>query len=257
MLNALAVLALVLFQEPVRLQENAQAKQRQFEADQHYRAGVDALQTERYEEAEEELRKAVKLDPDSYLAYFSLGKTYIALKDYDRSVQAYLSCQGAWDRSVAEAMKQGFDQESRQEDRIRELRDRKQEQETLLSAARSDMERMQIQTRIENIRLGIDSIERMRNRNRGLPDPPAEFSFALGSAYLRRGSIPEAEQAYLDALKLRPKYGEAHNNLAIICIKREDYEGAYTHAKAAQKAGFKVHPQLMSDIEEGRRKTRK
>lgn len=74
-----------------------------------------------------------------------------------------------------------------------------------------------------------------------------------GSAYLRAGSVEEAEKAYREALKLRPKYGEAHNNLAVICIKRGDYEEAHSHVKAAQKAGFKVHPQLVADIEAARR----
>jgi len=95
-------------------------------------------------------------------------------------------------------------------------------------------------------------LERVRGLD-GAVEPPAEFSLALGSAYLRKGSIVEAERAYREALKLRPKYGEAHNNLAVICIKRGDYEEAYTHVKAAQKAGFKVHPQLVKDIETARR----
>jgi len=101
------------------------------------------------------------------------------------------------------------------------------------------------------------SLERLRGSDHGVADPPAEFALALGSAYLRSGSVDEAEKAYREALKLRPKYGEAHNNLAVICIKRGNYEEAHTHVKAAQKAGFKVHPQLVADIETARRADRK
>lgn len=255
MFGLLAVLGLVLLQEPVRMQEqeDAQAKQRLQESERHYRLGVEALQTERYEDAEEELRRAVKLDPNSYLAYFSLGKTYIALKQCEDSVRAYLACRQAWDRSVADSTERGFDREARREDQIRVLQDRIRELETAQRAARSDVERQRIQERIALIEVGMRSIERLRGSDHGVPDPPAEFALALGSAYLRAGSVDEAEKAYREALKLRPKYGEAHNNLAVICIKRGDYEEAHSHVKAAQKAGFKIHPQLVADIDAARR----
>ncbi|MBP6703621.1 MAG: tetratricopeptide repeat protein [Vicinamibacteria bacterium] len=253
MLGLLAVFGLVLLQEPVRTQEDLQAKQRLQESEQHYRLGVEALQTERFDEAEQELRRAIKLDPNSYLAYFSLGKTYIALKQYDDSVRAYLACRQAWDRSVADSTERGLDREARREDQLRVLQDRIRELETAQRSARSDVERQRLQERIGIIEVGMRSIERLRGSDHGVPDPPAEFALALGSAYLRAGSVDEAEKAYREALKLRPKYGEAHNNLAVICIKRGDYEDAYTHVKAAQKAGFKVHPQLVSDIEAARR----
>lgn len=250
------VLTIALAQEPLRLQPDLGARERQRQAEQHYRVGVDALRIERFEEAAEALRMAVKLEPDFFIAYFSLGKTYLALKRYEDSVRAYVSCREAWDRSVAESMKHGFEKESRVDDRIRDLRDQIRELEGQITTARSDNERSRIQAGIETIRVNIDSLDRIRNRDRGAPDPPAEFPFALGSAYLRTGQIEAAERAYLEALKLRPKYGEAHSNLAVIWLKRGDYDQAQTHVKAAQKAGLKVHPQLAKAIEEGRRAAR-
>lgn len=216
MVLALGVLGLVLFQEPVLIQEDERARQRRREADLHYRLGVEALHTERFDEAEQELRQAVRLDPNSFRAYYSLGKAYLALEEYDAAVRAYLSCRQAWQRSVADNVRQTFDQSSRRDDQ-----------------------------------------SPLRGLDRGAVDPSAEFALALGSAYLRAGSIDDAERAYSEALKLRPKYGEAHNNLAVICIKRGDYDGAYSHVKAAQKAGFQVHPQLLSDIQAARRTTRR
>lgn len=257
MLAVLGVLSLVLLQENVRVLEDPQLKRRLQEADQHYRLGVEALQTERFEEAAQELRQAVKLDPNSFLAYYSLGKAYLSLKRYDDSVRAYLSCREAWDRSVAENAQEGFDRQMRGEDQIRELQDRVRELENQMRAVTSEAGRRAIQQRIDNIKVGIASMEQLRGRNLGAPEPPAEFALALGSAYFRSGSTAEAEKAYREALKLRPKYGEAHNNLAVICLNRGDYEEAYTHVKAAQKAGFKVHPQLVKDIETARRDARK
>lgn len=257
MIVATVVLAAVFAQEPLRLQPDLGARERERQAEQHYRAGVDALRSERFDEAVQELRQAVRLEPDFFLAYFTMGKTYIALKQYDDSVRAYLACREAWERAAAEAMKEGFDKESRVDDRIREYRDQIRELRGQLSTARSDDERSRIERGIESIKVAVDSLDRIRYRNRGALEPPAEFPFALGSAYLRTGQVDEAERAYLEALKLRPKYGEAHSNLAVIYLKRSDFDQAQTHVKAAQKAGFSVHPQLAKAIEDGRKASRK
>lgn len=261
MFTVLGVLGLVLLQEPiqpVRILEDAQAKQRLQQADQHYRLGMAALQAARFEAAEQELRETVRLDPNSFLAWFSLGRTYIALKRYDDSIRAYQSCRPAWDRSAADQKGQTFDRDSRLEDRIRELEDRirfyeNQQQAAEQVAPGSNAERPRFQTEIENVQAEISLLRQVRGRTHGAVDPPAEFSLALGSAHLRAGSIDDAERAYREALQLRPKYGEAHNNLAVICIKRGDYDEAYSHVQAAQKAGFRVHPQLVKDIQTARR----
>lgn len=264
MFTVLGVLGLVLVQEPiqpVRILEDAQAKQRLQQADQHYRLAMAAMQAGRFEAAEQELRETVRLDPNSFVAWLSLGRTYMALKRYDDSVRAYLSCWPAWDRSVAGEKEQTFDRDSRLEDRIRELEDRVRFYENEQLAARqvasgSSVERPRFQTEIENVQAEISLLGQVRGRREGAVDPPAEFALGLGSAYLRAGSIDEAERAYREALRLRPKYGEAHNNLAVICIKRGDYDEAYSHVQAAQKAGFRVHPQLVKDIETARRAAR-
>jgi tetratricopeptide (TPR) repeat protein len=252
MFLVLGVLGLALLQENIRVHEDPQLKRRLLEADQHYRLGLEAMQTERFEDAEGEFRQTVKLDPNAFLAYYSLGKTYIALQRYDDSVRAYINCRDAWERSAAEGTQKGFDVQARREDQIRALQDRVRDLESQMRVAVSDTERRSIQQRIDNIKLGIASMEQLRGDNLGAAEPPAEFALALGSAYLRAGKVEDAEKAYREALRLRPKYGEAHNNLAVICIKRGDFEEAYTHVKAAQKAGFKVHPQLVKDVEDGR-----
>ena len=258
MLVALSVLSLVLVQETARIPENVQAKQRYQEADQHYRLGTEALQRDRLEDAEREFRDAVRLDPDSFLAHFSLGRTYIGLKRYQDAVQAYLACRPAWDRSVADRSGQAFDRESRREDRIRELRDRiraLEDEQSRLTAPTP--ERPRFQTEIEGLQASIRLLEQVRGTDHGAPPPPAEFALALGSAYLRAGAIEEAEKAYGEALQLRPKYGEAHNNLAVIAMKQGRYDEAAAHAKAAQAAGFRVHPQMVKDIDTARRASHK
>lgn len=250
MLIALSVLSLALLQETSRIPENVQAKQRLQEADQHYRLGTEALQGGRFAEAERELQETARLDPNSFLAYFSLGRAYIGLKRYDDAVQAYLACRPAWDRSVADRSGRVMDRESRLEDRIRELRDRNtalEDEKNRLTGPAPD--RSWLQTEIESRKAAIRLLEQMRGTDHGVPPPPAEFSLALGSAYLRAGAIDNAEKALREALELRTKYGEAYNNLAVIAIKQGRFEEAEAHVKAAKAAGFRVHPQMVKDIE--------
>jgi Tfp pilus assembly protein PilF len=83
---------------------------------------------------------------------------------------------------------------------------------------------------------------------KAMPTTPAWISLALGSAYFRGGSIAEAEREYLETLKADPKLGEAHNNLAVVYLQTGRYPQAEGEVKAAEKAGFRVNPQLKEDV---------
>ena len=82
-----------------------------------------------------------------------------------------------------------------------------------------------------------------------MPETPAWISLALGSAYFRNGAMADAEREYREALKADAKIGEAHNNLAVVCLLTGRYEEAGMEINAAEGAGFKVNPQLKRDLE--------
>ena len=71
---------------------------------------------------------------------------------------------------------------------------------------------------------------------------------ALGSAYLRLGQHTDAEREYKAALAVDPKFGEAHSNLAVVYLMSGRYEQAEAEVQAAEKAGFRVNPNLKDDI---------
>src|SRR5262249_47011057 len=77
---------------------------------------------------------------------------------------------------------------------------------------------------------------------------PPEIPFALGTALLRVGSLDAAERELLEALKARPGYGEAHNNLAAVYVGKGQWKEAAEQAALAQQAGFPVPPRLLDDI---------
>ena len=61
-------------------------------------------------------------------------------------------------------------------------------------------------------------------------------------------SSPDAEREYKAAITADPKSGEALNNLAVVYMQTGRYKEADDALKSAEKAGFKVHPQLKLEI---------
>ena len=79
----------------------------------------------------------------------------------------------------------------------------------------------------------LQQLETERRRGIHGIETPAEFSLALGSAYFRAGQLEDAEREYREAIKASPKMGEAHNNLAVVCMMTGRHELAEAEIKAA------------------------
>jgi Tfp pilus assembly protein PilF len=77
---------------------------------------------------------------------------------------------------------------------------------------------------------------------------PAFVYVGLGSAYFRTEHWSDAEREYKAAIAVDPKSGEAHNNLAVVYLQTGRYKEADDAVRAAERAGYKVHPQLKQDI---------
>ncbi len=218
------------------------------EAMQHYRAGLDHLGSERFDQAEQEFRAALGLDPLLVLAHYALGQTHMAMKSYPEAVGAYRNCKRAYQELAALKQTRELEANERREDSVRDLRDMVRELQLRLSQPMSDAERVRIQQRIQNLEAGIEGLERLKGLGLGADAVPPEFSLALGSAHFRAGQVAEAEVEYREAVKVNPKYGEAHNNLAVICMMTGRLDQAEMHLKAAEKAGLKVSREFKEDL---------
>jgi Tfp pilus assembly protein PilF len=256
---AAAGLALLLTQQEPKISpppDDPQARVRRAEAQVAYQQGVDLLYSERYAQAEENLKEALRLDPKLFLAHYALGKTYVALMQYDDAVRSYNACLNVYREAAADSKDRLMTANQYIEDRIRDQEDRKAQLQAALSTAATENERMSLKGRIDNIDAGISTMKQMRGSHVGSQEPPAEITIALGAAYLRAGKVDDAERAFNDTLRAEPKNGKAHNNLAVICLKKGEFDQAAEHVKAAEKAGVKVHPDLKKEIEAGRKSGR-
>jgi tetratricopeptide (TPR) repeat protein len=217
-------------------------------AREHHRKGRELMRAERFEQAIEELRQAVRLDPELIEAHYDLGQAQMAIRDFPAAVNAYTACREAW-LEFADALQKGdFEADAKREDRIRELRDRLRDLQRL-PAAPGTSQGAQIQMEIARTENLIQTLDISRSRGPQRLELPAELSLALGSAYFRSGRLEDAEREYKAAVDVRPKLGQAHNNLAVVYVMTGRPAEAKEAVKLAEKAGFRVNPELKKDID--------
>ncbi len=245
---ATGVLALCLSALPTEGSTNPQERRREMEAQAYFQEGLRRLSSEDFEEAEEEFKAALRIDPLLVLAHYGLGQTYMAMRRYPDAVVAYFDCKEAYLKAAADQHGRTLEGQSRREDQIRGMRDTIRELRGRLNQPLSDVRRARIMAQIQNLEGAIDGVGRLRGRDFHPSEVPAEFSLALGSAFFRAGQLDEAEHEYRAAVKVNPKYGEAHNNLAVIYMMAGRLDEAERHMKLAEKTGLRVNPDLKEEL---------
>src|SRR6188768_747767 len=107
------LLGALAFAPTVQAQDSNQKR-----AVQHLRAGQDALQSERFDEAEREFKSAIDLDPLLELAHYGLGQTCMATRRYVEAVKAYLATRDAFNRAAADQITNKVEGDRRLDDQI-------------------------------------------------------------------------------------------------------------------------------------------
>ena len=79
---------------------------------------------------------------------------------------------------------------------------------------------------------------------------PAFVPLSIGSAYMHLGRFPEAEREYRQALAIDDRFGEAHNNLAVIYMLTGLFDHAQEEVAAAEKAGYVVDPNFKRELKD-------
>jgi len=236
-LNTLTLVSVLLVAGAgVGAQQLADAQSRR-EAIQFYRTGMDFFTAEKFDRAAEEFTKATHKDPLFTLAHYQAGQSYMNLKRYARAIQAFEACIESSRALYGLAETNRFAVEKERDDEIREMR------ETINQLQQSGHQLLA--TRAEQHLLDL---EKQRTSLSGGFRPPAEALLSLGSAHFRNGDRDAAETEWKAAVEVNPKLGEAHNNLAVLYLQTGRYAAAEAEIKAAEKAGFRVNPQLKQDV---------
>jgi Flp pilus assembly protein TadD len=216
------------------------------EAMRHLRLGQENLRAEQWDKAEVEFKAAVKLEPTLEMAHYGLGQVYMNTRRFPAAVAAYLACRDAFTANISRLASNDMQAQRALDDQIRNLEDER----TLMASGR-------VSSMLSG---GPAELDRRINdlRQRRFRDPksaivtPTWISLALGSAYFRSGALSDAEREYRATLAVDPKLGEAHNNLAVVCLLTGRLDDADVEIKMAEKAGFRVNPQLKEDVKKAR-----
>jgi tetratricopeptide (TPR) repeat protein len=70
----------------------------------------------------------------------------------------------------------------------------------------------------------------------------------LGGAYFKKGMLDEALEQFNKAISIKPSYGEAHNNVAVVYFLKKEYKEAWRHLKIAQELHAQVNPKFVEDL---------
>jgi tetratricopeptide (TPR) repeat protein len=209
---------------------------------QRYRAGQELLVAERYEQAAAEFTAAIELDPLLAIAHYGLGQSYMGLKRYASAVQAFTGAKDAYGRIALLRQSDRMAAERRLDDEASELRD------SLMRVRSGQIRNIgpAVEQQLENRLEEIETLRRGRGGER--VQIPAEVSLALGSAYYRNNQRDDAEREWKAAVTTNPRLGEAHNNLAVFYLMTGRKQDAQAAVEAAERARFRVNPQLKADI---------
>jgi tetratricopeptide (TPR) repeat protein len=212
--------------------------QQQRKAMDHYKRGEEQLKSEKFEEAAAEFRKAISVFPNFVLAHYGLGQSQMAQKRYGDAVGAFSASREAYYKLAA----------LRGDDRLRALETSQRmvdEYRTLTGVEGGGRAARGVNQRL-NVLRDLDQVKRLEGENL---EPPAEISLALAGAWFRSGNLEEAEKENKNALKTKPDFGEALNNLAVIYMMGDRIVDAQAALAHAEKSGFAVSPKLKEELE--------
>jgi tetratricopeptide (TPR) repeat protein len=211
-----------------------------------YEQGLVQMRAEDFAGAVRSFQRATTIDPTFELAQYMLGRAHLAGKSYQSAAVALARARELY---LAEAGRQF---ETRQEyDRYR--RDRVGEIDMVIGQLRAGPQSQPIQMQIQQLE---ERKRQLQDWDRAIPTKvavPAFVSLSLGSAHFRSGNLPAAETAWLEAVAANPRVGEAHNNLAVVYLETGRFDEAERAVKDAERAAFRVSPDLKQEIRRRRK----
>jgi tetratricopeptide (TPR) repeat protein len=245
MLRAAMIVAFTAMAGTVMAQEPTPEMARK--AQQHYKAGVELMQDERWDQAAEEFKAAIDIDPLMALAHYNLGQCRMPQKRYVEAVQAFQDSRDAFEKIGMLSAKDREMRDRARRDEINDLKNDLSRVHTLKVGVR-EHHAMRIEERIR-------ALESMNSRDLSEnAKVPAGVLLALGSAYFRQDKLADAEREYREAIRLNNKLGAAHNNLAVVLLMTGRAEEAESELKLAERNGHRVPPRLKEDVRAARRK---
>lgn len=219
-----------------------------------YKVGWESMHHEAWAAAAKAFQQSIDIDPKFALAYYSLGRAEMALRNFPKAIAAYTTCRELYVASGGEHFNSQLEATKRLDDRILEMRiaiDQAEQVPTSKAGTQSQ------NLRVRELRIELDRLTQAKDRNITISldaTVPYFLPLALGAAYSRSGKLVDAEREYKAAIELDSSAGEAHNNLAVVYLATGRIEAAAQEVALAEKGRFRVNPDLKAEIAERRKR---
>lgn len=252
MLAMLSFAGLLLLQAPAPRPSLTPDLQR---AQQHDKTGWTRVDVKDFEGAAAEFEAALQIHPSYADALHGLGKARMGLKQYEAAVRALERCRDSYAHAGTEDAEHRLLANRARETQLTNLRRILADLEgpsaigTATAAGRGGPPAGN--TEVQEVKQQIRALQGERDPGpvTGEPAPvPSFVSLALGSAYFRIERLPDAEREFRAAIAVDPKFGEAHSNLALVCLLTGRAAEAQDHVRVAEEAKFEVNPELKRQI---------
>lgn len=219
-------------------------------AQTYYQQGWKALASESFEAAVAAFSQATTLDSRFNLAFYGLGMAHMGLKHFSEATKAYERARDLYAQEFSDNVANKANADFMMNDDQQQLQVALKQYGATVNSVTASRQVLALQAQYRRIQSKRDMVQDIT-----LQDPVPPFvHVALGSAYLRSGRLPDAEQEYKAAVAGDPKMGEAWNNLAVVYLETNRLDEADRAVAAAEKAGFHVASGLKDDIK--KRKTK-
>lgn len=208
------------------------------------RKGWEFMQTEAWADAAKSFQQAIETDREFEDAYYGLGSAQMRMRKYGESIAAYVKCRDLYRAQAGKKFTNSQEAQRYRQDRLVEIDEAIRMTQTGPQSLTSQDRVRQLQDQRRQIQDYIS-----RGGNVSIDNSvPASVYVALGSAYFRTEQFPDAEREFKAAIAADSKRGDAYSNLAVVYLQTGRYKEADEAVKSAEKAGYKVHPQLKQDI---------
>ena len=199
----------------------------------------------KFQEALEQINMAIAIQPDYYYVYYILGHIYFKQLNNQEAERAWLK--GLTINSLSADLQASLGMLYLQENRLKDAKDYFQ------AAIRSDPD-----VYLSYFGLGqvlqqesdIDGAIKFYRKSLILNPTYALSHYALGNAYALKRD-PRALWHLKEAIKLKPDFASAHNDLAVLYVSIEppQLELSRRHAKKAIALGYKVEEGFLKIID--------
>jgi tetratricopeptide (TPR) repeat protein len=219
------------------------------EANADYQHAWETMPGEQqWHKAATNFQRAIDNDSRFEPAYYSLGRARMGQHEFAKAIAAYIQCRDLFVHAGGERFSKDLDAKRRIEDRMWQYQTALSQARTTGGGAGTQTQQLYKRHELQN---KLNELQQARDRSINISidtSVPFYVSMALGAAYFRNNQFADAEREYRTALDANSGSGETHNNLAVVYLMTGRFEQAEESVKAAEKAGYKVNPNLKDDI---------